>query len=130
MTSFLHWCMTTWALVLWSAYIATGMVITGSGAAIVALWWLAGLGVLQLVMQPLYQTGRTEPSRNTGPSTPASTHDPTPHRHWRRATTRGRLPSRPTPAPFGVRRTHSRTGNQRGGAIAEQPRANPTAKAT
>ena len=36
----------TLALVLWSGYIATWTVITDAGAAMVALWWLAGIFVV------------------------------------------------------------------------------------
>ena len=60
MTNFLHWRRMTWALVLWSAYVATWAAITGSGPAIVMLWWLAGmivLGSLWLATQPLFQKG-------------------------------------------------------------------------
>ena len=42
MTNVLHWRKMTWALVLWSGYVATWAVITGSGPAIVTLWWLVG----------------------------------------------------------------------------------------
>ena len=38
MTSFLHWRKMTWALVLWSGYVATWAVMTGS--------WLIGTSVL------------------------------------------------------------------------------------
>jgi hypothetical protein len=61
MTNFLHWRKMTWALVLWSGYVATWAVITGSGPAIVTMWWLAGmtaLGSLWLATQPLFQRGR------------------------------------------------------------------------
>ena len=61
MTNFLHWRKMTWALVLWSAYVPTWAVITGSGPAMVTLWWLAGMivfGTLWLVTQPLFQQGR------------------------------------------------------------------------
>ena len=61
MTSFLHWRKMTWALVLWVGYVATWAVITGSGPAIVSLWWLVGmivLGSLWLATQPLFQKGR------------------------------------------------------------------------
>lgn len=61
MTSFLHWRKMTWALVLWSGYVPTWAMITGSGAAIVTLWWLLGvtvLGSLWLATQPLFQKGR------------------------------------------------------------------------
>jgi hypothetical protein len=61
MTKFLHWRKMTWALVLWSGYVATWTVITGSGPAIVTLWWLVGmtvLGSLWLATQPLFQQGR------------------------------------------------------------------------
>ena len=92
MTNFLHWRKTTWALVLWSGYIATWAVITGSGPAMVTLWWLAGmviLGPLWFATQPpsargalstasvrpgsthwqvldLHRTNRAEPRRDAG----------------------------------------------------------------
>jgi hypothetical protein len=61
MTKFLHWRKMTWALGLWSVYIATWTALTGTGPAMVALWWLAGtalLGMLWLATQPLFQKGR------------------------------------------------------------------------
>jgi len=61
MTSFIHWRKMTWALVLWSAYVPTWAVITGSGPAIIMLWWLVGMivfGALWLGTQPLFQKGR------------------------------------------------------------------------
>ena len=61
MTNFLHWRKMTWALVLWSAYVVVWTVITGSGAALFTLWWLAGtivLGSLWLATQPLFQQSR------------------------------------------------------------------------
>jgi hypothetical protein len=61
-TNFLHWRKTTWALLLWSGYIATWALITGSGSAIVAVWWLAGLVVfrpLSSATQPLFRQGRS-----------------------------------------------------------------------
>jgi hypothetical protein len=60
MTNFLHWRKTTWALVLWSGYIAAWTAITGPGLAMVALWWPAGmivLGSLLFAAQPLFQQG-------------------------------------------------------------------------
>ena len=42
MTNFLHWRKMTCALVLWSGYVVAWTVITGSGAALFTLWWLAG----------------------------------------------------------------------------------------
>jgi len=39
----------TWVLALWSVYIATWAVASGSGPTIVAVWWLAGVGALQLL---------------------------------------------------------------------------------
>jgi len=50
----------TWALALWSAYIATWTALSGAGPATVALWWLAGiaiLGALWLATQPPFQKG-------------------------------------------------------------------------
>ena len=49
MTSFLHWHTMTWVFVLWSGYIATWMVVSGPGPAIVALWRLAGMIVFDLL---------------------------------------------------------------------------------
>ncbi len=60
MTNFLHWRKMT-AIVLWSVYVPTWAVITGSGPAIVMLWWLVGMivfGSLWLATQPLFQKGR------------------------------------------------------------------------
>ena len=60
MTNFLHWRKASWALVLWSGYIATWTLITGPGPAMVALWSLAGmivLGSLLFARQPLFQHG-------------------------------------------------------------------------
>lgn len=60
MTDFLHWRMTTWALLLWSGYTATWAVLTGSGPAILVVWWLVGLVVFLLLFaaQPLFGHGR------------------------------------------------------------------------
>ncbi len=61
MPNFPHWRKATWALVLWSGYIATWAVITGPGPAIVTVWWLAGLvafGLLRFATQPLFRQGR------------------------------------------------------------------------
>jgi hypothetical protein len=61
MTKVLHRRKMTWALALWSAYIATWTTLTGAGPAMVALWWLAGtacLGALWLATQPLFRKGR------------------------------------------------------------------------
>ena len=61
LTKFLHWRKMTWLLVLWSGYMPVWMVVTGSGAVVVVLWWLAGmilLGSLWLATQPLFQQGR------------------------------------------------------------------------
>jgi hypothetical protein len=60
LTNFLHWRKTC-VVVLWSAYVPTWAVITGSGLAIVTLWWLVGMIVfsaLWLGTQPLFQQGR------------------------------------------------------------------------
>ena len=60
MTNFLHWHKMTWVFVLWSSYIVTWMVVSGSGPAIVALWWVAGMIVfdlLWLVTQSLSRQG-------------------------------------------------------------------------
>jgi hypothetical protein len=39
----------SWMLALWSVYIAAWAVASGSGPTVVAAWWLAGLGALQLL---------------------------------------------------------------------------------
>jgi hypothetical protein len=61
MTDFIHWRKATWALLLWSGYIATWAVITGSDFTMVIVWWLAGLVVfrpLWVLTQPLLRQGR------------------------------------------------------------------------
>ena len=61
MTKFLHWRKMTWALVLWSASMATWLVVGGSGVVLVGVLWLlgaAGLGVLWFMTQPLFRQGR------------------------------------------------------------------------
>jgi hypothetical protein len=65
MTSFLDWRKTTWALVLWSGYIALWMVISGSDLALAGVWWLAGAVVydrLRLITRRLSPPrGASEP---------------------------------------------------------------------
>ena len=71
MTNFLHWRKMTWTLVLWSGHIATWTVITGSGPAIVTLWWLVGLvffGPLWFATQPLFRQGRGLQAFSSGPA--------------------------------------------------------------
>jgi hypothetical protein len=61
-TNFLHWRKTTWVLVLWSGYIATWAVITGSGPAIATVWLLVGPVVfhpLWFATQPPLRQGRS-----------------------------------------------------------------------
>jgi hypothetical protein len=61
MTNVLQWRKTTWVLLLWGGYVPAWAVITGSGPAIVAVWWLAGASVfvvLWLGTQPLLRQGR------------------------------------------------------------------------
>jgi hypothetical protein len=121
MTGLLHWRKMTLALVLWSAYLATWMVLTRSGPVIVALWWLAGVGLMQLIMH----WGRIEPSRRHGPFDPRFGLRPN----------AARLPA--TNDDLGqasagaVRRQKEAVQDweSEGGAIAEPPRANPTAQA-
>ena len=48
-SSFLRSRKMTWIYVLWSGYIATWQVFTGSGLAIVAFWWLVGVVVFGLL---------------------------------------------------------------------------------
>jgi hypothetical protein len=125
MTSFLHWRKMTWALVLWSAYLATWMVLTRSGPVIVIVWWLAGVGVLQLIMH----WGRIEPSRRHGPFDPRFRPRPNTARLPGTNDDLGRTPEQ---ASTGAVREHKEAVQDwetEGGAIAEQPRANPTAQA-
>ena len=61
MTDFDHSRKLTVVLVLWSGYVPTWAVITGSGLAMVTLWWLAGMlffGALWVGAQPLLRQGR------------------------------------------------------------------------
>ena len=63
MTNVLHWRKLTWVFLLWSAYLPTWAVITGSGPAIVTFWWLAGtlvIGALWLGTQPLLEGGERD----------------------------------------------------------------------
>jgi hypothetical protein len=60
-TNFLHWRKMTWALLLWSGYIATWATMTGSGPAIIIVWWLVGLVVfrsLWVVTRHPFRQGR------------------------------------------------------------------------
>jgi hypothetical protein len=60
-THFLHWRKTTWALLVWSGYIATWAAITGPAPAAVVVWWLVGLvvfGSLVAVTRPRSRQGR------------------------------------------------------------------------
>lgn len=121
MTGLLHGRKMTLALMLWSAYLATWMVLTRSGPVIVALWWLAGVGLMQLIMH----RGRIEPTRRHGPFD---------HRFGLRPNA-ARLPA--TNDDLGqagtgaVRRQNDAVQDweSEGGAIAEAPRAQPTAQA-
>jgi hypothetical protein len=47
--SFLRSRKLTWTCVLGSGYIATWQIVTGSGLAIVAVWWLVGMVVFGLL---------------------------------------------------------------------------------
>jgi hypothetical protein len=40
---------TTWALAVWSVYIAAWAAVSGSDPALVATWWLAGVGLVQAI---------------------------------------------------------------------------------
>jgi hypothetical protein len=44
----------SWALALWSAYVATWMVLTESGPARGVAWWLAGV-VCAALLRPTYR---------------------------------------------------------------------------
>ena len=60
MTKFLDRRKMTWALALWSVYIATWTALSGPGPAMVALWWLVGIALLSalwLRTQSLFKSG-------------------------------------------------------------------------
>ncbi len=60
MSKFLDWRKMTWALVVWSAYVAIWTALTGSGPALFTLWWLAGtivVGSLWFATQLPFQQG-------------------------------------------------------------------------
>ncbi len=46
MTNVLHWPGMTWALMLWSGYVATWAVLTGAAPEFATLWWLLGMSVV------------------------------------------------------------------------------------
>jgi len=121
MTGLLHWRKMTLALVLWSAYLATWMVLTRSGPVIVALWWLAGVGLMQLIMH----WGRIEPPRRHGAFDPRFGLRPN---AARLPATHDDLGQVSTGA---VRRQKKAVQDweSEGGAIAEPPRAQPNGQA-
>ena len=117
MTSLLHWRRMTWALVLWSAYLATWMVLTRPGPVNVALWWLAGIGLLQLIMRRgrIRAVTQTWPIRSRFGPRPKAARLPATHDDLGQASTGA------------VRRGREAVQGweSEGGAIAEMPRANP-----
>ena len=70
MTKFLHWRKTTWALLLWSGYLATWMVLTGSGPAIVARVVARRPRPVAADHATAAPNGRIQPSRRHGPFDP------------------------------------------------------------
>jgi hypothetical protein len=50
---------TTWALALWSVYIAAWAAVSGSDPALVATWWLAGVGIVQAVARGTARSAAT-----------------------------------------------------------------------
>ncbi len=126
MTSFLHWRKMTWALVLWSAYLATWMVLTRSGPVIVVLWWLAGAGLLQLIIM---HWGRIEPSRRHGPFDPRFGPRPITALLPGTNSDLGRTPEQAGTGAVRDQKEAVQDWETEGGAIAEPPRANPTAQA-
>ena len=129
MRKVMHWRKATWALVLWSGYLATWMVLTGSGPTIVVLWWLAGLGLLQLIMQPLYQTGRIEPSRRHGPFDPRFSPRPDPPLPVATSDDLRTTPEETASGAVRHRRNAVQDWESEGGALAEPLGANPAAQA-
>jgi hypothetical protein len=77
----LHRRKMTWALVLWSGYIATWTALTGPGPTIVILWWLVGVVVFGLLWfaKPLFRRGRRREGRLVRPG---STHWRVPLHAW------------------------------------------------
>lgn len=66
MTSFVRSRATAPALVLWSVYVATWGATTASSPATVGAWWLAGVGLVQLLAHPLYhRPGRSDANAGT-----------------------------------------------------------------
>ena len=125
MTNFLHWRKMTWAIVLWSAYLATWMVLTRSGPVIVVLWWLAGVGLLQLIMH----WGRIEPSRRHGPFDPRFGSRPN---TARLPATNNALQRSAKRASTGAARAQNEAVQDwetEGGAVAELPLADATPQA-
>ena len=121
MNSLLHWRRMTWALVLWSAYLATWLVLTRPGPVNVALWWLAGIGLLQLIMRRgrIRAVTQTWPIRSRFGPRPKTARLPATHDDLGQASTGA------------VRRVREAVQGweSEGGAIAEMPRANPKAQA-
>ena len=115
----------TWALVLWSAYLATWMVLTRSGPMIVALWWLAGVGLLQLILH----WGRIEPSRRHRPFDPRFGPRPNAARPPATNNDLGRTREQASTGAVRGQKDAVQDWETEGGAIAEPPRANPTAQA-
>ncbi len=114
-----------WALVLWSAYLVTWMVLTRSGPVIVALWWLAGVGLLQVIMH----WGRIEPSRRHGPFDPRFGPRPNAARLPATNNDLGRTPEQASTGAVRGQKEAVQDWETEGGAIAEPPRANPTPQA-
>lgn len=66
---------TTWMYALWTAYIATWAVVSGSGPAVVAAWWLAGLVLWQAIVRSMARPAAAddgayvpEPALDAGPA--------------------------------------------------------------
>jgi hypothetical protein len=51
---------TTWALALWSVYIAAWAAVSASDPALVATWWLAGVGLARLIVGGGAQEGTAD----------------------------------------------------------------------
>ena len=53
MTAFVPGRAATVAFVVWSAYVAVWATVSDAGGSIAALWWLAGVALLELVARLL-----------------------------------------------------------------------------
>ena len=56
---------TIWVLALWSGYVVTWGVVSGSGPAIVATWWLAGVCLVETIARRPTRPGTASGAQQT-----------------------------------------------------------------